>query len=68
MSTILNLNEKHVIGAYILLIQNKKSISWKDILINSRESIPDDGIPFDATIWNSAIQLVSALQKTESIT
>ena len=59
--------EKQIIGAYILLIQNKQNITWKDILVAQRESLPEDGIPFDASLWNSAKQLVSALEKNESV-
>jgi len=60
-------NEKHIIGAYCLLIKNKSDISWKDILVAQKDSLPDDGIPFDASLWNSAKQLVEALRKNESV-
>jgi len=60
-------NEKHIIGAYCLLIKNQAHISWKDILVAQRDSLPDDGVHFDASLWNSAKQLVEALRKNESI-
>lgn len=63
----MSITEKHIIGAYILLTANKQNITWKDVLVAQRESLPDDGIPFDAIIWNSAKQLAIALARGESI-
>jgi len=63
----MTMSEKQIIGAYILLLKNSPAITWKDILVAQRDSLPDDGIPFDATVWNSAKQLVEALRKNESI-
>jgi hypothetical protein len=60
-------SDKHVIGAYLLLLKQKQSITWKDILVTQRDSLPEDGIPFDASLWNSAKQLVAALEKNESV-
>jgi len=60
-------SDKYIIGAYLLLLKQKQSISWKDILVAQRESLPEDGVPFDSSLWNSAKQLVSALEKNESV-
>lgn len=58
--------EPHVIGTYKLLIQGKKRINWKDILTASENSLPDDGIPYDAQIYNAATELASALEKLDA--
>lgn len=61
------MNDKYVIGAYLLLLRNKDKITWQDIVKNQRDALPDDDIPFDASLYNSARQLCYALHKSESI-
>ena len=61
------ISDKYVIGAYLLLLSNKEKITWKDILLKQKDTLPDDGVPFDAQLWNSARQLCYALYKNDSV-
>ena len=59
------IREDHILGTYRLLCQQKKHITWKDVLTSVQEDnlcLPDE---YDANMYNAAKELSFALERLD---
>ena len=54
------IREPHIIGAYTLILQKKRDITWEDVISCKQDHLPEDDTPYDAVAYHAATELAFA--------